>query len=82
MELNKAKKYKTDVQLQEWSDFLNVSNEEELSMLEKTTTNPKIMKKAITVVRQMSADEKFLRDIQRRKETIINEHSALNFAKN
>ncbi|MCD7800159.1 MAG: Rpn family recombination-promoting nuclease/putative transposase, partial [Ruminococcus sp.] len=82
LELNKAKKYKTDIQLQEWLDFLNVSNEEELSMLEKTTTNPEIMKKAITVVRQMSADEKFLRDIQRRKETIINERSALNFAKN
>ena len=50
-------------------------------MLEKTTTNPNIMNKAITVVRQMSADEKFLRDIQRRKETIINERSALNYAK-
>ena len=50
-------------------------------MLEKTTTNPTIMNKAITVVRQMSADEKFLRDIQRRKETIINERSALNYAK-
>jgi predicted transposase/invertase (TIGR01784 family) len=81
LELKKAKQYKTDTQLQEWLDFLNVSNEEELDMLEKTTTNPNIMNKAITVVRQMSADEKFLRDIQRRKETIINERSALNYAK-
>lgn len=83
LELRKAKKYKsTDKQLQEWLDFLNVSSEEELSMLEQTTTNPNIMNKAIAVVRQMSADEKMLREIQHRKETIINERSALNFAEN
>ena len=40
-------------------------------MLEKNTTNSNIMHKAIAVVRQMSADEKLRRDIQKREETII-----------
>lgn len=50
-------------------------------MLEKTTINPTIISKAITVVRQMSADEKFLRDVQKREETLMNERSAINTAK-
>jgi DNA-binding transcriptional regulator YhcF (GntR family) len=50
-------------------------------MLEKTTINPTIIGKAITVVRQMSADEKFLRDVQKREETLVNERSALKIAK-
>lgn len=50
-------------------------------MLEKNTTNSNIMHKTIAVVRQMSADEKLLRDIQKREETIMNERSALNSAK-
>lgn len=50
-------------------------------MLEKNTTNSNIMHKAIAIVRQMSADEKLLKDIQKREETIMNERSALNSAK-
>lgn len=81
LELPKAKKHKMNTKLQEWLDFLNITSEEGLNMLEQTTTNPNIMHKAIAVVRQMSADEKLLRDIQKREETIMNEHSALNSAK-
>lgn len=81
LELPKAKNHKTNDKLQEWLDFLNVTTEEGLDMLEKNTINPTIMCKAITVVRQMSADERLLRDIQKREETIMNERSALNSAK-
>lgn len=63
LELPKAKNNKTNSKLQEWLDFLNITNEEGLNMLEKNTTNSNIMHKAIAIVRQMSANEKFLRDI-------------------
>ncbi len=81
LELPKAKKHKTNTKLQEWLDFLNVTTEEGLNMLEKNTVNPTIMHKAIAVVRQMSADEKLLMAIQKREETLMNERSALNSAK-
>lgn len=81
LELPKAKKSKKNTKLQEWLDFLNVTTEEGLNMIEKNTINPEIMCKAIAVVRQMSADEKLLRDIQKREETLMNERSALNVAK-
>lgn len=50
-------------------------------MLEKNTVNPAIIGKAVAVVRQMSADEKLLYAIQKREETLMNERSALNSAK-
>jgi predicted transposase/invertase (TIGR01784 family) len=81
LELPKGSTYKSNDRLQEWFNFLNVTNEEGLDMLEKTTVNPTIIGKAITVVRQMSADEKFLRDVQKREETLMNERSALKIAK-
>jgi predicted transposase/invertase (TIGR01784 family) len=81
LELPKGSTYKSSDRLQEWFNFLNVTNEEGLDMLEKTTINPTIIGKAITVVRQMSADEKFLRDVQKREETLMNERSALKIAK-
>lgn len=81
LELPKAKIHKATTRLQEWLDFLNVTTEEGLDMLEKNTVNPTIMCKAIAVVRQMSADEQLLRTIQKREETIMNERSALNSAR-
>jgi predicted transposase/invertase (TIGR01784 family) len=81
LELPKGGTYKSNDRLQKWFDFLNVSSEEGLSMLEKNTTNPNIIGKAVTVVRQMSADEKFLRDVQKREETLMNERSAISVAK-
>lgn len=81
LELPKAKNTKTNAKLQEWLDFLNVTTEEGLEMLEKNTVNPTIIGKAVAVVRQMSADEKLLYAIQKREETLMNERSALNSAK-
>ncbi len=81
LELPKAKNNKTNTKLQEWLDFLNVTTEERLNMLEKNTVNPTIIQKAVAVVRQMSADEQLLRAIQKREETLMNERSALNSAK-
>ncbi|MDE6708639.1 MAG: Rpn family recombination-promoting nuclease/putative transposase [Oscillospiraceae bacterium] len=81
LELPKAKDKTTNTKLQEWLDFLNVTTEEGLEMLEKNTVNPAIMHKAVAVVRQMSADEQLLRAIQKREETLMNERSALNTAK-
>ena len=81
LELPKAKTTKTNARLQEWLDFLNVTTEEGLKMLEQNTVNPKVIHKAVAVVRQMSADEKLLYAIQKREETLMNERSALNSAK-
>ena len=50
-------------------------------MLEKNATNPNTMGKVIAVVRQLSEEEKRLRDIQKREETLMNERYALNSAK-
>ena len=81
LELPKAKNTKTNAKLQEWLDLLNVTTEEGLEMLEKNTVNPTIIGKAVAVVRQISADEKLLYAIQKREETLMNECSVLNSAK-
>ena len=51
-------------------------------MMNSNTANPEIIGKAISVIRKMSADEKMLYDIQLREKAILDERSALNFAKN
>ena len=68
--------------LKEWLTFLSVTTEEELDMMNSNTANPEIIGKAISVIRKMSADEKMLYDIQLREKAILDERSALNFAKN
>lgn len=50
-------------------------------MLDKNTVNLTIIHKAVAVVRKMSADEQLLHAIQKREETLTNERSALNSAK-
>ena len=49
--------------------------------MNSNTANPEIIGKAISVIRKMSADEKMLYDIQLREKAILDERSALNFAK-
>ena len=68
--------------LKEWLTFLSITTEEELDMMNSNTANPEIIGKAISVIRKMSADEKMLYDIQLREKAILDERSALNFAKN
>ena len=48
-----------------FASSLNVTTEEGLNMMEKSTVNPKIMKKAVAVVRKMSADERLLFEIEK-----------------
>ena len=80
LELPKAKKCKDETKLQEWLKFLNVTTEEGLDMMEKSTVNPTIIKKAVAVVRRMSADERLLFEIEKREEALMEERHALNFA--
>ena len=70
LELKKANKSENK-NLKEWLDFLSVTTEEGLDMIEKTTTNPDIICKAVAVVRKMSADEQFLFTVQKREETML-----------
>lgn len=81
LELKKAGNSKNPM-LKEWLTFLSVTTEEELDIMNTNTMNPEIIGKAIAVIRKMSADEKLLYDIQRREKAILDERSALNFAKN
>ena len=81
LELKKASN-STNPMLKEWLTFLSVTTEEELDMMNSNTANPEIIGKAISVIRKMSADEKMLYDIQLREKAILDERSALNFAKN
>ena len=81
LELKKAAKSRNPM-LKEWLTFLSVTTEEELDIMNTNTANPEIIGKAIAVIRKMSADEKMLYDIQQREKAILDERSALNFAKN
>ena len=81
LELKKASN-STNPMLKEWLTFLSVTTEEELDVMNTNTMNPEIIGKAIAVIRKMSADEKLLYDIQQREKAILDERSALNFAKN
>lgn len=74
LELPKAKQYKNQSRLKNWLDFLNVTTEEGLEMLEN---NSEAIKKAVAVVKKMSADERLLYEIEKREERLLEERSAL-----
>ena len=62
-----------------WLQFINAEEEEEFQMLEKTEIP--IMKKAIMVIKEMSADEKLQEMARMREKTLHDEASAIVFAK-
>ena len=80
LELKKAKKERgimTDKK-QMWMDFLN-SNAEDDETLDSLATKSPVMKKAVAVLRQMSADEKELYEIEQREKAMRDEISARNY---
>lgn len=82
LELPKAKKHKSESNsLQQWLDFLNVTTEEELDMINTNTTTSDTVKKAVAVIKKMSASEKEMYDIEQRENRLKNEASALANAK-
>lgn len=80
LELPKAKRNKMNNRLQEWLDFLNATTEEGLCMLERNAVANDAVKKAVAVVRKMSADERTLYEIEKREEALREEKSAISFA--
>lgn len=79
LELRKAKQCKgrgsmTDKK-QMWMDFLN-TNAEDDETLERLASGFPVMQKAVAVLRQMSADEKELYEIEQREKTVRDEISA------
>jgi len=81
LELPKAKETKTRPDLQEWLDFLNVTTEEGLDMLETNKNTSPEVKKAVCVIKEMSADEKTLYEIEERKKWKRDEAAALAYAR-
>lgn len=80
LELKKAKKERgimTDKK-QMWMDFLN-SNAEDDETLDSLATKSTVMKKAVAVLRQMSADEKELYEIEQREKAVRDEISARSY---
>ena len=79
LELRKAKDMKESGSMtdkkQMWMDFLN-TNAEDDETLERLATESPIMKKAVAVLRQMSADEKELYEIKQRGKAVRDEISA------
>ena len=79
LELRKAKDMKESGSMtdkkQMWMDFLN-TNAEDDETLERLATESPIMKKAVAVLRQMSADEKELYEIEQREKAVRHEISA------
>ena len=79
LELRKAKDMKESGSMtdkkQMWMDFLN-TNAEDDETLERLATEFPIMKKAVAVLRQMSADEKELYEIKQRGKAVRDEISA------
>ena len=60
-----------------WAAFFNAKREEEFDMLTQTTANPDV-KKAVTVIRELSEDERLIEQARRREEAIFEEWFALN----
>ena len=79
LELRKAKDMKESGSMtdkkQMWMDFLN-TNAEDDETLERLATESPIMKKAVAVLRQMSADEKELYEIEQHEKAVRDEVSA------
>ena len=63
-----------------WMDFLNTNAADEKT-LNHLAGISEIMKKAVGILRKMSADEKELRLIEQREKMIRDEQSAINYAK-
>lgn len=59
-----------------WAAFFNAKREEEFNMLSQTTANPDV-KKAVTVIRELSADERLREQARKRQEALFDEQSAL-----
>ena len=62
-----------------WMDFLNTNAADEKT-LNHLAGISEIMKKAVGILRKMSADEKELRLIEQREKMIRDEQSAINYA--
>ncbi|MCM1315472.1 MAG: Rpn family recombination-promoting nuclease/putative transposase [Prevotella sp.] len=80
LELKKAKKERgimTDKK-QMWMDFLN-SNAEDDETLDSLATKSPVMEKAVAVLRQMSADEKELYEIEQREKAVRDEIAARSY---
>lgn len=60
-----------------WVAFFNAKTKEEFDMLNNTTCNTNV-KKAITVIRRLSADEKIREEARKREDALYNERSMLN----
>lgn len=79
LELRKAKECKERGSMmdkkQMWMDFLN-TNAEDDETLDRLATGSPVMKKAVAVLRQMSADEKELYEIEQREKAVRDEVSA------
>ena len=80
LELRKAKEVRTMDKKQIWMDFLNTNAADEKT-LNYLAGVSKIMNKAVSILRKMSADEKELHLIEQREKMIRDERSAINYAK-
>ena len=80
LELRKAKGVSSMDNKQIWMDFLNTNAADEKT-LNHLAGISEIMKKAVGILRKMSADEKELRLIEQREKMIRDEQSAINYAK-
>lgn len=59
-----------------WAAFFNAESEEDFDMIRQTTSSPNVQK-AVTVIRQLSEDEKMIEAARMRKNAIFNERSSL-----
>lgn len=59
-----------------WAAFFNAKKEEDFDMLNETTKNTAVQK-AVTVIRQLSADERICEEARKREDALFNERSAL-----
>ena len=59
-----------------WAAFFNSKREEDFNMLNQVTTNPNVQK-AVTIIRELSSDEKIREEARKREEALYTERSAL-----
>lgn len=66
---------KTDERIA-WAVFFNAKTKEEFDMLNETTNNVGVQK-AVTVIKELSADEKVREEARKRADALFNERSAM-----
>lgn len=79
-ELKKVKNAKKNKPMEDWLNLIDAETEGDLMAIQQTTVNPEV-KKAIVMLKQLSADEQLRQEAYYREKRLHDEASALGYAR-